>query len=623
MKTKLHSFFIALALLAGVHQAAAQGTAFTYQGQLHNNGSPASGTYNLTFSLFNTNATGVPVAGPVTNNAVIITNGLFTVLIDFGSNAFTGETNWLQIGVETNGASPFTTLAPRQELTPVPYAIDAENANNLSGLVVQPNTDGAPNLIGGSPVNFVSSGVVGATIGGGGATNYFGAAYSNSVTADFGTVSGGENNQANGQFSTVSGGGGNTASGDYATAGGFLDVASGQYATVGGGDQNYATNEFATVSGGIGNVAIGNAATAGGGTGNTASGAAATVAGGNGNKASGAAATVAGGNGNTASGDYSSVSGGFNNTASAIGSVIGGGGYDGNYGSGNLVQSSAATICGGLGNSIPSGANYAFIGGGVGNTASGVSATVSGGTNNTASGNYSFAAGSFAQAIHAGSFVWSDGEGSINFPSDRVNQFKVQAGGGVYLAVSGSSGLNPAALDVNSTSANGVALHAHMASSDSTVVLGNGGTGDIIKGFSGANQGNLVFEVLNDGTVKSKGVVLTSDRNAKANFTELNPAVVLAKVTTLPVTEWNYRDDPADTRHIGPMAQDFHAAFQLDGADDKHISVVDEGGVALAAIQGLNQKLEGEVKERDVDIQNLEKKLDELQAVVKQLAANK
>jgi hypothetical protein len=623
MKNKLHSFFIALALLAGVHQAAAQGTAFTYQGQLHNNGSPASGTYNLTFSLFNTNASGVAIAGPVTTNGVIVSNGLFTVQIDFGSDAFTGATNWLQIGVETNGFGSFTTLTPRQQLTPVPYAIDAENANNLAGLQVQPNTDDAPNLIGGSPVNFVSSGVVGATIGGGGATNYFGNAYSNNVTADFGTVGGGLNNQANGQFSTVSGGGGNTASGDYAIAGGFLDVASGQYATVGGGDQNYATNEYATVPGGFGNVALGNAATAGGGTANRAGGTAATVAGGNGNTASGNWATVAGGNGNTASGDYSSVSGGLGNTASAVGSVIGGGGYDGSYGSGNIVQSSAATICGGLGNSIPGGANYAFIGGGVGNTASGVSATVSGGTNNTASGNYSFAAGSFAQARHAGSFVWSDGEGFANFPSDRVNQFKVQAGGGVYLAVSGSSGLNPAALDVNSTSANGVALHAHMASSDSTAVFGNGGTGDIIKGFSGASQGNLVFEVLNDGTVKSKGVVLTSDRNAKANFTELNPAVVLAKVTTLPVTEWNYRDDPADKRHIGPMAQDFHAAFQLDGADDKHISVVDEGGVALAAIQGLNQKLEGEVKQRDVEIQNLEKKLDELQSVVKQLAANK
>jgi hypothetical protein len=66
------------------------------------------------------------------------------------------------------------------------------------------------------------------------------------------------------------------------------------------------------------------------------------------------------------------------------------------------------------------------------------------------------------------------------------------------------------------------------------------------------------------------------------------------------------------------MAQDLQAAFQLS-ADDRHISVVDEGGVALAAIQGLNQKLD----EKDAEIKNLEKKLDALQAMVKQLAANK
>ena len=115
--------------------ALAQGTAFTYQGQLQNNGSPASGTYNLTFSLFNTNSGGVPVAGPVTNNAVVVTNGLFTVLIDFGAACSPANQYWLQIGVETNGVSSFTTLMPRQQLTPTPYAIFANTSSNLSGTV--------------------------------------------------------------------------------------------------------------------------------------------------------------------------------------------------------------------------------------------------------------------------------------------------------------------------------------------------------------------------------------------------------------------------------------------------------------------------------------------------------
>ena len=115
----------------------AQGTAFTYQGRLNSNGSPAAGAYNITFALFTNNAGGVAVAGPVTNSAVSVTNGLFTVLIDFGPGVFTGATNWLQIGVATNGVGGFTTLTPRQQLTPTPYAIFAENANaaGLNGTV--------------------------------------------------------------------------------------------------------------------------------------------------------------------------------------------------------------------------------------------------------------------------------------------------------------------------------------------------------------------------------------------------------------------------------------------------------------------------------------------------------
>src|SRR5208283_700289 len=121
----------------------------------------------------------------------------------------------------------------------------------------------------------------------------------------------------------------------------------------------------------------------------------------------------------------------------------------------------------------------------------------------------------------------------------------------------------------------------------------------------------------------------TSDRNAKEGFAPVNPQSVLAKVASLPVTEWNYKTDSKGVQHIGPMAQDFQAAFQLS-ADDKHISVVDEGGVALAAIQGLNQKLQEELNRQDAENAKLKQqndslaqRLNELEATVKQLAANK
>ena len=141
MKTRLFAF-LALASLStlSLHLSPlfAQGTAFTYQGQLQSSGSPASGTYNLTFTLFNTNSGGTSVAGPVTNNAVVVTNGLFTVPIDFGSGVFTGQSNWLEIAVETNLAGTFTTLTPRQQLTPTPYAIYAESvaASNIIGTLI-------------------------------------------------------------------------------------------------------------------------------------------------------------------------------------------------------------------------------------------------------------------------------------------------------------------------------------------------------------------------------------------------------------------------------------------------------------------------------------------------------
>lgn len=129
MKTKQFTSSLILALFSALFAqlpiAHAQGTAFTYQGQLANNGSPANGTYDLSFTLFTTNSSGVAIAGPVTNSAIAVSNGLFTVTIDFGLGACTGGSNWMEIAVSTNEANSFTTLAPRQQLTPVPYAITA------------------------------------------------------------------------------------------------------------------------------------------------------------------------------------------------------------------------------------------------------------------------------------------------------------------------------------------------------------------------------------------------------------------------------------------------------------------------------------------------------------------
>jgi hypothetical protein len=101
-----------------------------------------------------------------------------------------------------------------------------------------------------------------------------------------------------------------------------------------------------------------------------------------------------------------------------------------------------------------------------------------------------------------------------------------------------------------------------------------------------------------------------SDRNAKKNFVPVSPTEILDKVAQLPLTVWSYKDDEA-TRHIGPMAQDFHAAFNV-GTDDKHLAPIDEGGVALAAIQGLNQK----VQEKEEEIEGLKQRLEKLEQLL-------
>ena len=77
----------------------------------------------------------------------------------------------------------------------------------------------------------------------------------------------------------------------------------------------------------------------------------------------------------------------------------------------------------------------------------------------------------------------------------------------------------------------------------------------------------------------------------KEKFTPVDNQEILERVASLPISRWNFKTD-GQTRHIGPMAQDFYAAFKV-GPDDKHIATVDESGVALAAIQGLERKAEG------------------------------
>jgi trimeric autotransporter adhesin len=123
-------------------QVFAQGTAFTYQGHLNDGGAPANGNYDLVFTIYPSASGATGGFGVFTNSAVAVTNGLFTVSLDFGIGVFTGPDRWLQIDVRTNGVGAFASLTPRQKLTPTPYAIFANTSSNLSGTVAATQLSG-------------------------------------------------------------------------------------------------------------------------------------------------------------------------------------------------------------------------------------------------------------------------------------------------------------------------------------------------------------------------------------------------------------------------------------------------------------------------------------------------
>ena len=268
------------------------GTAFSYQGRLTSGTNAASGSYDVRYSLYGTNFGGIRLAGPLTNAAVAVSNGLFTTYLDFGPGVFSGSNMWLEVAMRpsTNNAS-FATISPRQLLAPVPYALYAPNAGSadaLLGLQIQQNGT-SPNLIAGYSGNSVSSGIVGSVIGGGGASNQV-----NTITGNYGTIGGGLQNSI--------------SANPYATiAGGLQNVANGYASTIGGGDYNYANSSYSTVAGGLfNNLALG--------------GNGATISGGQQNNIwpySGWA-SVGGGFMNTVGTNYGTVPGGYSNLVTGL-----------------------------------------------------------------------------------------------------------------------------------------------------------------------------------------------------------------------------------------------------------------------------------------------------------------
>lgn len=220
------------------------------------------------------------------------------------------------------------------------------------------------------------------------------------------------------------------------------------------------------------------------------------------------------------------------------------GGYSGNSAASGVVG--AAVAGGGAVTGVNTVlANYGTVGGGLGNTAGGAYSAVPGGSGNVAGGDYSLAAGRLAKANQSGSFVWGDST-DAQVTSGGPNQFVVRANGGIWFGAGVS--------DVTATIESGVFI-----STSTGAYLSSGG--------SWTNS---------------------SDRAIKTGFGAVDGQQVLARLADMPIETWTYTADAASGRHLGPVAQDFYAAFGL-GADDRHISTVDADGVSLAVAKALNE----------------------------------
>ena len=179
------------------------GTTFTYQGVLRRPTGPVTGVCDMVFRLRRLPIGGPVIGSPITT-AVPITNGQFTVGLNFGSGAFNGEERYLDISVRCAPETDFTALTPFQRIAPVPYALA------LPGLYTLPNSTSS-NVIGGYHGNTISDTVVGGVIGGGLA------GHPNRVTDNYSTVTGGYENWVLDAFATIGGGATNRASGYKST----------------------------------------------------------------------------------------------------------------------------------------------------------------------------------------------------------------------------------------------------------------------------------------------------------------------------------------------------------------------------------------------------------------------
>ncbi len=689
----MKSFFLrssaGLFFLAALPAVLAQGTAVTYQGQLQFNGVSPTGAYDFQFALFNASSSGAQQGPTVTVNDLGVTNGLFTTVLDFG-NTFSGADRYLQISVRPGpSVGAYSTLSPRQPLTPAPYSIYATSAGGITGTL--PATQLPTNV---------------------------------ALLDRTQTFTARQTFQARSTFNDRVGIGTDNPQEALHVAGGYarVDGVGGEQAIVGGdgaggdvefGSSNPAIGAVALVNTGNGNrmnLFAGdgyfNGNISGNGSGLTALPAGQLVGTVPDLRLSANVALRASGNvftGNQSFADrlffgtstrqmlnlwndeygigvQSSTT--YFRTGSEFSWYRGGVHHDG-QGNPGLGGTSLMRLDG-SGNLMPRG----WLGIGISTPAflvdvQGALGACRFSTTNSPNGAVLVLRNTTSSPTYLGAVNFERNNSTVGqigyFNNDRFG-FRVADGERMTLTSSGYLGLGTVTpgthLDVvagqaigrftstnalfgsvlifNNKSANPDYLGAINFETNGLTVgqigylandrfvfsaggaermslraglltvngAGNerafiGGAGNEVvigsanPGVTRVQFGNLSSSPLGPMDCFARTFNPPSDRNVKQDFRAVETTEILEKVVAMPITEWAYKSDVA-TRHIGPVAQDFKAAFGL-GSSDKSISTVDADGVALAAIQGLNHKLEVQVTELRSENDDLRQRLERLE----------
>jgi hypothetical protein len=574
MRSFVTASLLAFGALAPVHAAQ-----FNYHGDLLDGDAPADGRYDLRVTAYAQPSAQQPIAPATELPGVTVSEGRFSVQLEVPEDV-DGMT-WVEVAIRAAGEKDYVALGSPQPISkanstcPGAWALDG-NTSLPGGSFL-----GIADVGDDSPLELRAQNRRIAWLLPGGTALELG---------DAPRVMLGSSANLAASFGATVGGGGSTLTENGSACSDCANLASERFSTVAGGRGNQANGQFATVSGGLDHRAGALGATVGGGIDNTASGEDSVVSGGIFNDAGpGAGASVGGGNANHATAAFSTVAGGGQNAARAPHSTVPGGSLN----------------CAGGDFSFAAGA-YAKVrhGNGAGDTACS-GATSSGDANGD-----------------EGTFVWADAAGTP-FVSGGPNRFMARADGGVMFNTA-----TPPAPDFDDLVV-GTRAFSGDPDADLRLVTRSGRSGVLfVSDSSGALRitmddlivGATYIDVGNGASLSNGGVwTNASSRALKHAFAAVDPADILRRVRALPITTWSYKDS-AEGRHLGPVAEDFKAAFGLAG-DGRSIPTVDADGVALAAIQGLDARLDDERDALRAENAALREQLDRLRSSLDALTA--